>query len=67
MLKYFCDRCGYEMTRSKYESGYRIPDPEPHYNAWDDEESIDPDRDLVICEVCKRAYITFIKEGKANG
>lgn len=65
MLKYYCDRCGYEMSRSKYESGYRIPDPDPHYNSWDDEEITDTS--LILCEVCKRAYITFIKEGKVNG
>lgn len=62
MLKYFCDRCGSEMSKSKYESGYKIPDPEPQYMSWDDEEIQDPL--LILCETCKKAYITFIKEGK---
>ena len=47
-------------------SGYRLPDPDPKYNAWDEEESEDPSAELIVCEVCKRAYIDFIKEGKNN-
>lgn len=56
------------MCRSKYMSGYRLPDPQPKYNAFDDddEESEDPSSELIICEVCKGAYIDFIKEGKKN-
>ena len=64
MMKYFCDRCGLEMTQKKYREGYRLPDPSPKYNAWNDEESEDPAAELILCEVCKRAYISFIKEGE---
>lgn len=42
MMKYFCDRCGVEMNQKKYREGYRLPDPNPKYNAWDDDESVDP-------------------------
>ena len=66
MLKFFCDRCGVEMNQKKYREGYRLPDPNPKYNAWDEEESEDPSSELIVCEVCKRAYINFIKEGKNN-
>lgn len=64
MMRYYCDRCGQEMKREKYVKGYRLPDPEPKYNAWDESESEDPNSELIICEVCKRAYISFLKEGE---
>lgn len=64
MMKYFCDRCGLEMTQTKYREGYRLPNPTLKYNSWDDEESEDPAAELIVCEVCKRAYISFIKEGE---
>ena len=66
MIKYFCDRCGFEMTQKKYREGYRLPDPSPKYNAWDDDESEDPSAELIICDECKRAYISFIKGGKSE-
>jgi hypothetical protein len=34
MTRYYCDRCGFEMTQKKYREGYRLPDPNPKYNAW---------------------------------
>lgn len=66
MMRYYCDRCGFEMTKEKYERGYRLPDPEPKYNAWDEDESEDPSGSLIICEVCKRAYISFLKGDKKS-
>ena len=61
MMRFYCDRCGLEMTQKKYREGYRLPDPIPR---WDyDDESEDQAAELILCDACKKAYIRFIEEG----
>ena len=59
MLKYFCDRCGVEMSEYAYRTAAII---RPIDNT---EEIDDPtEKDYKICDSCKYAFINFMKEVK---
>jgi hypothetical protein len=56
MKKYYCDKCGKEMTQEQYEKPYFYISK---YNIVDGERYC---KDVVLCAECKSKFIKWLGE-----